>query len=326
MPASPPAADAIPIPDAITAPQRALIRAEVLLDRAHFSPGVIDGADGSNLKLAVSAFEDANSLPVDGKVSDALIAKLTATDTANSVKRYTITPEDVAGPFVAKLPTDFADLAKLDSPAYSGPVEELAERFHMDEALLQGAQSRAPTSALPAPRSPCRGRRRQAARQVAKIEVDKTKQAVRAYGDGGKLLASLSGHGRQRPSGRRRPALAVRTVAPEARPTPMIPSRLTFGKASGQADDQARPEQPGGLDVDRPDQGDLRHPRHARPADGRQERLARLRSPDQLGRARARRIGQAGGDGGVHGEGDAGLRAGKGKSKFSRCNNEVGMF
>src|SRR4051794_20095096 len=32
-----------------------LIRTEVLLSRAHFSPGVIDGRDGANLKNALSA-------------------------------------------------------------------------------------------------------------------------------------------------------------------------------------------------------------------------------------------------------------------------------
>ena len=39
------------------AKQAYLTRAQVLLDRAHFSPGVIDGREGSNLTLAISALD-----------------------------------------------------------------------------------------------------------------------------------------------------------------------------------------------------------------------------------------------------------------------------
>ena len=50
------------------AKKNALLRAEVLLARAHFSPGVIDGQDGGNLQNAIAAFETAHGLPVDGKM------------------------------------------------------------------------------------------------------------------------------------------------------------------------------------------------------------------------------------------------------------------
>ncbi len=236
------AAPAIVIPAAIAAPQRALIRLEILLDRAHFSPGVIDGKPGANLKLAQSSYAAANSLPADAS-AEAVTAKLTAADDAPSLTRYTITDADVAGPFVAHLPTDMAELAKLDSPAYSGPVEELAERFHMDEDLLKalnpgvdftkaGTEITVAATGKPRLGSP-----------VTRIEVDKTTNAVRAY-DGDKLLAvypaTVGSVERPAPEGKWK----VRTVATHATYT-FDPKRLTFGKAGeGKLTIKAGPNNP----------------------------------------------------------------------------------
>src|ERR1700710_1840085 len=80
------------------AKKNALLRAEVLLARAHFSPGVIDGQDGGNLQNAIAAFESAHGLPVDGKMDEAVWTAL-AKDTQAALTDYVITPEDVKNPF-----------------------------------------------------------------------------------------------------------------------------------------------------------------------------------------------------------------------------------
>ncbi len=52
---------AAPAPNS-TAPVPVLIKTEVLLDRAHFSPGVIDGRPGENLTNALAAYRKAHGL------------------------------------------------------------------------------------------------------------------------------------------------------------------------------------------------------------------------------------------------------------------------
>src|SRR5690606_27494905 len=49
---------------------------------------------------------------------------------------YTITSEDAAGPFIASVPADYSEKAKLERLGYTRVTEMLAERFHMDEKYL----------------------------------------------------------------------------------------------------------------------------------------------------------------------------------------------
>ncbi|WP_427026515.1 L,D-transpeptidase family protein (plasmid) [Aureimonas ureilytica] len=122
--------------DADTPADPFLVRLQVLLDRAHASPGVIDGRAGGNTDKAIRAFEEMRGLKADGAVDEELWSAL-ASDEAPVVRSYTLTQEDVDGRYVKDLPSDYGALAKLDWIGYRGPEEMLAERFHMDEDFLR---------------------------------------------------------------------------------------------------------------------------------------------------------------------------------------------
>ena len=83
----------------------AVLRVEILLDRAHFSCGQIDGRYGQNLKNAIEAYQLANQLTVDGVVGPS-VWQLLNQDSADAVVEHTITAADVAGPFDSHIPTD----------------------------------------------------------------------------------------------------------------------------------------------------------------------------------------------------------------------------
>lgn len=116
-------------------PTPAGVRLQVLLDRAHFSPGEIDGKFGENAKKALRAYEEAQHLPISDDVIPEVWQKL-ATDNRPVTTNYAIEQKDVAGPFLHRLPTKMEDMKHIPKLAYTSPREGLAERFHMSEELL----------------------------------------------------------------------------------------------------------------------------------------------------------------------------------------------
>src|SRR4051812_12824102 len=102
-----------PAPDKRAAPVAAselscgdVLGFQVLLDKAGFSPGEIDGTTGPNLTRAISALQHARALATSGQPDCDTWQSLGGNDSSAATVSYTITDADVKGPFVATIPDD----------------------------------------------------------------------------------------------------------------------------------------------------------------------------------------------------------------------------
>lgn len=109
------------------------IALQAALDRAGFSPGIIDGQPGGKTRAALEAFQSYHGLPVTGE-ADAATVKALELDDQSALVRYRITQADKN--LVDPPPRKWQDKARKKRLGYKTLADLLIERGHCTNALL----------------------------------------------------------------------------------------------------------------------------------------------------------------------------------------------
>lgn len=136
----------------------------------------------------LTAFQRAHGLPAGGEPDHDTLASLELqTQNAPTLVQYTVTYDDVRGPF-APIPPGMLLQAKLKGLGYTSVFDELGEKFHASPGLLKqlnpAERAMKPGDVIVVPNI-----HQDLSGKTARIVVSKSSRTVQALDNNGKLIA-----------------------------------------------------------------------------------------------------------------------------------------
>lgn len=167
-------------------------RAQILLDRARFSVGVIDGHAAKNTALAILWFQKTHGLPVTSELDSLTYERLTSLVGARPViRRVTVDAAMLKGT-IPVLSHNVYEQAKMKCLCYASVTEAMAEHFHTSLEMMRrlnpgvGFATLKPGDVIWAPDAEMIPPVPQ--QRITKIQVAKSGNYVHAYAADGTLL------------------------------------------------------------------------------------------------------------------------------------------
>ena len=134
-------ASALKLPLAGDAGGQSVLYTQIMLDRAGFSPGQIDGKWGQNTEKAIYWLQRSEGMDATGRLDRRTLRRLAQMADAprspdSLLVAYTLTGADVEGPF-EEVPDDIYAQAEMEELGYENLGEKLGEQFHVAPTLLR---------------------------------------------------------------------------------------------------------------------------------------------------------------------------------------------
>ncbi|MCZ7592527.1 MAG: L,D-transpeptidase [Kiritimatiellae bacterium] len=163
-----------------------VLRLQVFLDRANFSPGTLDGRWGPQTENALAAWQKREGLLSRGELDDEMRLKLPSESDAWTT--YTVTAEDHQE--LRPVYAGWIEKSEADTLGYSTMLESVAERFHSTQRAMREWNPAAPWPDPPAG-TVLRVPQLLPAERVraARIEIHLLSKYLQAFDAAGKLIA-----------------------------------------------------------------------------------------------------------------------------------------
>lgn len=167
-------------------------RAQILLDRARFSVGVIDGHAAKNTALAIFWFQKTHNLPTTSILDSLTYDRLMTLVGSRPVVRQVTVEESMLKGTIPVLSHNVYEQAKMKCLCYASVTEAMAERFHTSLEMMRrlnpgvGFATLKPGDVIWAPDAEMIPPSAQ--KRIARIQVAKSGNYVHAYAADGTLL------------------------------------------------------------------------------------------------------------------------------------------